>query len=140
MLQFSSTNSSSWLPGNVYCIIKYRIALQTVKVYFQQPHLLDHACSLALQRLSAESPWTLIPIARRYSALHAMPSYFTNAGTHEASYNLASFTSVYQQTQQYDEGNHTAPSAFIHSLAKENFSLACVKYANAIIICVMEKP
>ena len=58
------------------------------------------------------------PSVRRYSVLHAKPSDFTDAGTHEAICYPTVFTSVCQRTMQYIYGNNKVSSDFIPSLAK----------------------
>ncbi len=45
------------------------------------------------------------PSARRYFVLHAKPSDFTDAGTHEAICDPTSFISVCQRTDQYPARN-----------------------------------
>ncbi len=67
------------------------------------------------------------PSARRYSVLHAEPSDFTDAGTHEAICYPTFLTFVCQRTMQYVGRNNKVSLVFISSLAKGDFSLTSVK-------------
>ena len=58
------------------------------------------------------------PSARRYFVLHAKPSDFTDAGTHEAICDPTSFTSVCQRTDQYPARNSNLFARF-HPLSCE---------------------